>query len=61
MNMFSVLLLSGLLAFNLQANAAEQTQEDMKQQVLKVQKELDELVEQGGKYAYLQLAQKNSL
>ncbi|WP_283789862.1 hypothetical protein QNI23_005060 [Bermanella sp. WJH001] len=61
MKIFSVLLLSGFLAFSLQTNAAEQTQEDMKQQVLKVQKELDELVEQGGKYAYLQLAQKNSL
>lgn len=61
MRIFSVLLLSGFLAFSLQANAAEQTQEDMKQQVLKVQKELDELVEQGGKYVYLQLAQKNSV
>ncbi|MFY0642595.1 MAG: hypothetical protein JXR16_16200 [Bermanella sp.] len=60
MKIFSVLLLSGFLAFNLQANAAEE-EIDMKQQVLNVQKQLDEIVERGGKYAYLQLAQKNSL
>lgn len=61
MRIFSVLLLSGFLGFSLQTNAAEQTQEDMKQQVLKVQKELDTLVDQGGKYVYMQLAQKNRL
>ncbi|MGR6873219.1 hypothetical protein ACU6U9_13125 [Pseudomonas sp. HK3] len=59
MKFISVLLLSTFFVFSLQAS--EEINEDMKQQVLKVQQELDQLVDQGGKYAYLQLAQKDGL
>jgi hypothetical protein len=59
MKFIHVLLFSSFVFFSFNAVAIEEGKKDLKQQVLKVQSELDELVNRGGKYVYLQLAKKN--
>lgn len=61
MKFIHVLLLIGFLALSVQMQAAEATKENLNKVVDGVQNQLDQLVAQGGKYAYLQLAQKNRL
>lgn len=62
MKFLSAIVFITFFAFSAQLLAdAKVSKEDFKQQINQVQQELDELVEQGGKYVYMQLAQKSSV
>lgn len=61
MKFFSVLLLSSCLFLSFQVQAEEKPQENLAINIEKVQTELDELIAQGGQYAYMQLAKKNGI
>ncbi|NVK38136.1 MAG: hypothetical protein HWE18_09445 [Gammaproteobacteria bacterium] len=61
MKFISTVFLVAFLFASAQTNAAEVSKEELKQQAIKIQQQVDELVDRGGKYVYLQLAQKNSV
>jgi hypothetical protein len=61
MKIFSTLLLTCFLAFSFQVQAAEQVKKDLKINIELVQKQLDDLISQGGRYAYMQLAKSNGI
>ena len=61
MKIFSALLLTSFLALTFQAQAAEESKDDLAINIQAVQSQLDELIAQGGKYAYMQLAKKNGI
>lgn len=57
----SIALICSLSTFAFSAEPQETSTEDLKKKVMNIQEQLDDLVVQGGKYAYLQIAQKNGL
>ncbi len=61
MNFIKHLLVITVLSVASFSQAEESNKADIQNKVKTVQAQLDELVDRGGKYAYLQLAQKNRL
>lgn len=61
MKFLTVLLFTSFLSLTFQVEAAEKQKTDLKEKITSIQKQLDDLVYQGGNYAYLQLAQKNNM
>ncbi len=61
MKFISTVFLIACMFASVHSDAAEISKAELKQQALKIQQQVDELVDRGGKYVYLQLAQKNSV
>lgn len=56
-----ILVLAVICSVSFVQAKEESSKDDIKVKIENVQAQLDELVDQGGKYAYLQLAQKNRM